>query len=95
MALLAARALTTAMDSAPQRAAAALVGEGAPAVLCAEVLAVRDIDVVEQCVRCLHLLAAEEPRALLAAGALRAVLAHLEFFPQARSDHSVEGHASL
>ncbi|KAG5188384.1 hypothetical protein JKP88DRAFT_193354, partial [Tribonema minus] len=81
VALQATRALIAAIDIAPH-AAAAVAADGGLDVLCGHLLRMADIDLAEQCLRCLRLVAAEAPRAVVAAGGLRACMAFFDFFPR-------------
>jgi hypothetical protein len=80
--LLAVRALNTAIDIAP-RAALTISAEGALPVLCRHLLHIADIDLAEQCLKCLQLVAAEAPRPVIDAGGLKACTAYFDFFPAA------------
>ncbi|CAM9135577.1 unnamed protein product [Chrysoparadoxa australica] len=77
--LLSVRALNTIIDIAP-RAADAIQAEGALPMLCGHLLNITDIDVAEQCIKCLHLISSEAPRAVLDAGGMKACLAYFDFF---------------
>ena len=78
--LLAARALTYLMDTAPQ-AAQMVAGAGGAHALCARLLSVEYIDLAEQSLQALELLSKEWPAACLEAGGLVACLSFLDFFP--------------
>ncbi|CAN0509640.1 unnamed protein product, partial [Ectocarpus sp. 8 AP-2014] len=78
--LLAIRALITCIDITP-RAAGSLVASGAVKPMCKRLLQIQDMDVAEACLKCLHLLSKDNPRAVLEAGGAKACLAFFDFFP--------------
>ena len=79
--LMAARALSQIMDIDP-RAGSLAVSEGVLPLLVSRLLSISDLDVAEQCIKCLHIVAGHHPREVLHAGALKAILAFFDFFPQ-------------
>ncbi|CAM6105259.1 unnamed protein product [Calypogeia fissa] len=79
MMLLAARALTHLCDVLPS-SCAAVVHYGAVPCFCTRLLTIEYIDLAEQSLQALEKISHEHPTACLRAGALIAVLFHLDFF---------------
>ena len=77
--LLAARALTHLADALPP-ATAAIVRHGGLPALIERLMMPEYVDLAEQCLACLGLVAAAHPRAAARAGGLAAALAHIDFF---------------
>jgi hypothetical protein len=80
VALLSVRALNTTLDISP-RIAASLNAAGALSPLTERLLEITDMDLAEQCLKCLHLIAREAPRAVLDAGGIKACIMFFDFFP--------------
>ncbi|CAN0311164.1 unnamed protein product [Ascophyllum nodosum] len=87
--LLAIRALITCIDITP-RTATSLVESGAVAPMCGRLLKIQDMDVAEACLKCLHLLSKDNPRAVLEAGGAKACLAFFGLFPMELQQNALD-----